>query len=129
MFEATRKFSAHSKEFWLLYCLFLDQQVRNHDCSHTVDKAIFIVPLPVACFFEGLEWLGATPVTQLGKSSFGRYERFPPIMVTSARKMSTALFLKTLYAEMKQFCRETRGYQMEYDYCRLFFISNVQNNI
>lgn len=82
--------------------------MRNHDCSHTVDKAIFIVPLPVACFFEGLEWLGAAPVTQLGKSSFGRYERFPPIMVPSARKLS-APFLKTITAEMKQFYRETRS--------------------
>jgi hypothetical protein len=73
-----------------------------------LDKAIFIVPLPVACFFEGLEWLGAAPVTQLGKSSFGRYERFPPIMVTSARKLSTAHFLKPISAEKKQFCRETK---------------------
>ena len=82
--------------------------MNNHDCCQTVDKAIFIVPLPVACFFEGLEWLGAAPVTQLGKSSFGRYERFPPIMVTSARKLSTALFLETLSAEMKLLCREKR---------------------
>ena len=45
-------------------------------------EAIFSVPLPVACFFEGLKWLGACPVTQFGKSSAGRDERFSPIMLT-----------------------------------------------